>query len=93
MPVPKWYWKILYEPINERGIAFVGVNNPYNEITEKDIICTNVCEKINWLSSDFQSHRNDLDYGYMYCCAIDELQSFHHTIPRNFNVASPLTTI
>lgn len=27
--IPQYYYKVVYEPASKRGIAFVGINNPY----------------------------------------------------------------
>ena len=37
LAVPRFYWKIVYNPINNQGVAVIGVNN----IHLKAIILTN----------------------------------------------------
>ena len=27
LPVPRFYWKVLYDPVSDAGVAVVGVNN------------------------------------------------------------------
>ncbi|XP_018334885.1 uncharacterized protein LOC108743791 [Agrilus planipennis] len=79
--VPRLYWKVLYEPENKTAIAFVGVNNPYQLIREKDILCTNICSQVNWLTWK----ANDNTLGYSYCCDVRELRGNVTNIP-NFTV-------
>nr|XP_022903770.1 uncharacterized protein LOC111416060 [Onthophagus taurus] len=70
IPVPKLFWKIVYEPNSKSGVVFLGVNNPYmkNENVEDYIICKDVCDEINWLTWE----RKNLTAGYSYCCGVEE---------------------
>ena len=34
LPVPRYYWKILYDPISDAGIAVVGINNIHITVCE-----------------------------------------------------------
>ena len=29
LPVPRYYWKILFDPLAGAGVAVIGVNNPH----------------------------------------------------------------
>ena len=33
LPIPRFYWKILYDPLAGAGVAVVGVNNPHLMVT------------------------------------------------------------
>merc|ERR1711872_613162 len=46
VPVPKYFWKVIYDEKTKKGIAIVGVNNPHK--TEPNL-CTPVEENISWL--------------------------------------------
>ena len=30
--MPRYYWKILYDPIGAAGVAVIGINNPHLEV-------------------------------------------------------------
>ena len=31
LPVPRFYWRVLHDPVAGLGVAIVGVNNPHLE--------------------------------------------------------------
>ncbi|CAH0391295.1 unnamed protein product [Bemisia tabaci] len=70
VPVPKYYWKVFYRPERREGVAVVGLNNPYREVAEGDILCEDVCRAYEWLDWDTKNQ----DKGVMYCCALGEFQ-------------------
>lgn len=74
--VPELFWKVLYEPMTQRGLAFVGINNPY--LTTYTPLCKNVCDQIDWLS--WQPTKQKLGFGY--CCDVNELRKTIKTIPK-----------
>lgn len=78
IPVPQVMWKIVYEPESKAAIAFVGVNNPYHDNVENDVVCTDVCDKIDWLSWDASSIPN----GFSYCCDVNDLRKTVDTVPE-----------
>ncbi|KRT84821.1 hypothetical protein AMK59_2322 [Oryctes borbonicus] len=78
IPVPKFVWKIAYDSANNKGIAFVGVNNPYlNGNYSKVKICANVCFSASYL----HFKKNYGKYGYVYCCKVDEFRRKISTVP------------
>lgn len=81
LPVPELFWKVIYDEINETGIAIVGINNPHETNIEDHIICEDVCDQVDWLTWK----RDNIKQGYGYCCTIDE---FRKTVPYlpEFNV-------
>jgi len=49
IPVPKFYWKAVYDPKGQAGVAFVGINNPYVSDPQGDyLICTVSAQNIFW---------------------------------------------
>lgn len=86
IPVPRLFWKILYEPISRAGIVFVGVNNPYVLNPARDVICTNVCNQVNWLS--WKATNATLGYGY--CCSVADFRNTVTSFP-NIDVVKLLT--
>lgn len=91
IPVPQYFYKVVYEPFSQRGIAFVGINNPYYSPSEarEMFFCKDVCRGSNafsWLSW----HPDNPGEGYTFCCSIPE---FRVTVPHlpPFEVKSLLT--
>lgn len=87
MPVPRMFWKVLYNPATHAGIAFVGLNNPYQaEATiAADIRCTDICGQITWLSWT----QKDIKKGYSYCCEVNDFRKAFPELPA-FTVTSVL---
>lgn len=48
MPAPRMYWKIIYDPITQAGIAFIGLNNPYQSAASaaQDVRCRDICNTV-----------------------------------------------
>ncbi|KAF7408380.1 hypothetical protein HZH66_002917 [Vespula vulgaris] len=79
VPVPKFYWKIIYDPQSKNGTAFVGLNDPFiKSITEDIYICSDISSTIEWLTW----RPNDIKAGISYACTIDDLREAIPTIPK-----------
>ncbi|XP_046752864.1 uncharacterized protein LOC124416067 [Diprion similis] len=79
LPVPKFFWKIIYDPLTQKGTAFVGVNNPYiTEVTSDYYICDDISSKITWLTWTADS----IEKGISYACTIDDLREVVPTLPE-----------
>lgn len=88
LPIPKFIWKVVYHEASGRGVAFVGVNNPFlKEDVDEYSICKNVCDK---LSDYIQINLNYTTHGYVYCCEVGNIMQTVSTIPR-LNVIGLLT--
>ncbi|CAG9128734.1 unnamed protein product [Plutella xylostella] len=79
IPVPLYFYKVVYEPKLKKGIAFVGINNPYLTIGEakKIFFCQDQCHgsyNVSWLSWHPDSSRE----GYTFCCTVED---FRKTVP------------
>lgn len=70
IPVPKFFWKVVYDPASKLATAFLGLNNPYHEISSNDVICEDVCNQISWISMKRSNNR----LGFMYCCEIENFR-------------------
>ncbi|KAJ9590454.1 hypothetical protein L9F63_016513 [Diploptera punctata] len=87
LPVPKVYWKVVYNSKTREGIAFIGINNPYVTNPSADyIFCTDVCSRVSWLQWD----QKDIKKGYSYCCDVNDFRKTVKTLPQ-FTVNSLLT--
>ncbi|CAH2235892.1 uncharacterized protein LOC120624892 [Pararge aegeria] len=79
--VPQYYYKVVYEPSTQRGIAFVGINNPYytaNEAREL-FFCKDICRSGNfrWLSW----HPDNPAEGYAFCCTVADFRNTIKHLP------------
>ncbi|XP_072397827.1 salivary protein Tsal2A-like [Diabrotica undecimpunctata] len=80
-PVPAFYWKVVYNPLNKKGIVLIGHNNPYvDKVTSGEQICDDISSKINWISWD----KELFDKGYFYACDYNDkrFQSIVHFAPK-----------
>ncbi|KAK9736699.1 DNA/RNA non-specific endonuclease [Popillia japonica] len=86
MPVPRLTWKVVHNPLTRAGVAIITVNNPYVFDASKDVICTNICNQLNWIT--FQ--QTNAAIGYSYCCRVDEFRKNVTSLP-NIDVTQVLT--
>lgn len=91
IPVPEYYYKVVYEPTTLRGIAFVGINNPYYSPDEAraKFFCKDWCRgntEFYWLSW----HPDNAAEGYTFCCTVDDFRRTINHLP-SFEVVSLLT--
>lgn len=78
-PVPKYFWKIIYDPKTKLGAAFVGVNDPYLlQITHDLFLCDDISSQFNWINWKPTS----IPAGVSYACEIDDLRQSIDTIPK-----------
>ena len=79
IPVPKFYWKSVYDPKSQAGVVFVGINNPYVSNPQGNyLICTDVCSEISWVNWD----QKNITVGYSYCCEVDDFRSTVQFLPQ-----------
>ncbi|XP_031837785.2 salivary endonuclease-like [Nomia melanderi] len=78
LSVPRFFWKIIYDPASKKGTAFVGLNDPFiTAITQDVYLCKNRIEsKIKWLTWS-----KELRAGASYACSVSELRTKISTIP------------
>lgn len=70
IPVPRYYWMIMYDEKADEGVAFLGLNDPYAaDQKAADFLCTNVCDQISWLN-DYVPKMDEEDRGHITCCTI-----------------------
>jgi len=68
IPIPAYYWKILYDDQERKAVAFLGMNDIYSpDVTET--LCPSVCDKLDWVDFDVE----DESLGHITCC---DMESF-----------------
>lgn len=82
------FWKVLHNPNTNQGIAFIGLNNPYQSASEAaaDVRCTNICGQISWLNWQ----PTNIVKGYSYCCEVNNFRSAFPELP-SFTVSGILS--
>ena len=79
IPVPKFYWKAVYDPKRQAAVVFVGINSAYVSDPQGDyLICTDVCSKFSWLNWD----QKNIEKGYSYCCEVDDFRLTVKYLPQ-----------
>ncbi|XP_026831080.1 uncharacterized protein LOC105281091 isoform X2 [Ooceraea biroi] len=79
LSAPKFYWKVIYDPVSKRGTAFVGLNDPFiRSITYDVYLCTDISDKIKWL--DWEA--DDITAGISYACSVDDLRRAVPHMPK-----------
>lgn len=91
IPVPLYFYKVVYEPSTNRGVAFVGINNPYVTSAEAQdlFFCKDLCRgniDFYWLTW----HPDNSNEGYTFCCTIPDFRGTVGHLPH-FEVSGLLT--
>ena len=87
LPAPKYYWKLIHEPISNTATAVIGINSPYlDPVMPEDVICPDVCDQIPWVNSAIFNLQN-IAKGYTFCCTAAEL---HKAVSFAPNLDVPL---
>lgn len=74
IPVQKYFWKVVIEPISKKGIAFVGVNDDTNNNVSSPCVIIK-CDQITWLRGTFLPKMSDYKKGIIYCCTIQNFRN------------------
>ncbi|XP_063232339.1 uncharacterized protein LOC134536537 [Bacillus rossius redtenbacheri] len=72
LPVPKFLWKVVYDPSARAAIAFVTLNDPFLEggLRVEDRLCEDSCRDHGW---QFAS-QHSATLGHTYCCDVRHLR-------------------
>lgn len=70
IPVPMEYFKIVYEPESNAGIALVCSNDPFLESTPEMLCKQDICAAANW-----PEFHIDFKKGFCYCCDPREMNA------------------
>lgn len=76
IPVPKFFWKFVYDPKSKKGIVFIGTNNPFKK--EVEHICKDVSDSIKWLTWE----KDNQTLGYSYACDVTDFRNTVNYLPQ-----------
>ncbi|XP_068625758.1 uncharacterized protein [Battus philenor] len=81
VPVPLYYYKLVYDPRNKTAVAFVSINSSYynNTTIDKLTFCNDICQSdsnLAWLSW------RPNDGTHSFCCNYLEFVRTVHYLPR-----------
>lgn len=83
-------WKVVYSESDQAAIALIQINNPWAKVGKKDLLCENICDKINWLLLT-EDQASVPKKGYTYCCDVNAFRSKVQIVPK-FNYSTILNT-
>lgn len=91
IPIPMYYYKVVYDPSLGVGTAFVGINNPHYTLDEAKefFFCTDVCRgnrDFSWLPWK----PDNPTAGFSFCCTVPDFRRTVHHLPQ-FEVRGLLT--
>lgn len=69
-PIPAIFWKLVYDPLSQKGIVLIGHNNPHVNVTEdsQKVCDIDVSDRVTWLNWD----KNNIIKGYSYACSYND---------------------
>jgi hypothetical protein len=76
LPVPEFYWKIAYEPLSQKGIVIIVINNPY--LSTYNPVCEDVSSKVEGLAWD----KDDQQQGFGYICTLTSFTKVVTYLPQ-----------
>lgn len=81
VPVPEIFFKVVIEQESQRGVALIGVNNPYvtyKEAEEKYFYCDDISERIQWV----KKVRQRASDGFYYACEVGQFAKIAEELPK-----------
>lgn len=79
LPIPQYYWKVVYHPKKQLATAFVGLNNPFVQYADVNeaFICEDISSMIKWVE-----FAKNLTKGLSFACSVDDLRKAIPTVPK-----------
>jgi len=92
IPVPEFYYRVVLHRPTNRGIVFIGINNPHAteaDIQSRHIHCTDVSHNVNWISWT-NPGRTSILRGYSYACTVADFRRVVTNLPPTVTAGSLL---
>lgn len=98
IPVPKFFYKVVIDPLALKGVVFVSVNNPYISVADINSseyeLCNDVSGKMSWPDSWFEKKQKKVQRvdrttavnrgkGYIFACEVTEFLSLVPNLPNS----------
>ncbi|KAJ8727051.1 hypothetical protein PYW08_015448 [Mythimna loreyi] len=84
VPVPLYFYKVVYDVKNLRGTVFITINNPHLPLSEAESMAQHFCEDqchdnvdFDWLK--WEPRR--VEVGYSFCCKVDDFRKKVNYLP------------
>jgi hypothetical protein len=91
LPVPKFFWKIVYDRLMRRGIVFILINSYRDDTRVAEYeICSDVCDRTQSWFHGWDRFRVTL--GYVYCCTVRDFLAKTGAVPEFREVVTDLLT-
>nr|QEO32920.1 nuclease [Anthonomus grandis] len=78
LPVPDLFWKVVYNPTTKRGVALIGVNNPYKTANQINRFCDDRSDLLTWLNW----RKNDQARGISWACTVPAFRRIVNSFPN-----------
>ncbi|KAL3277902.1 hypothetical protein HHI36_013243 [Cryptolaemus montrouzieri] len=78
IPIPEVFWKVVYEEIDQLGVAFIGTNNPFLNKTSLKLLCNDISKSVKWI----EFNNKNITEGFTYACEVDDLRKTIKYIPQ-----------
>ncbi|GLV41927.1 uncharacterized protein CBL_00389 [Carabus blaptoides fortunei] len=69
LPVPLYYWKVVIEKGGDTGIAFIGMNNVFEQ---QDEPCDNIVKQVVWMK---YGKWDNIKSGYTVACDVNKFKN------------------
>ncbi|XP_037033999.1 uncharacterized protein LOC119072810 [Bradysia coprophila] len=92
IPVPEFYYRVVLHRPTNRGIVFIGINNPHateQDIQTRHIHCTDVSHFVNWVPWSSPG-RTSILRGYSYACSVADFRRVVTNLPPHVTAGSLL---
>ncbi|GFG40011.1 hypothetical protein Cfor_12984 [Coptotermes formosanus] len=81
LPVPRLFWKLVYDRLTRQGIVFLAINNHHKGLNPEDYkLCPDVCNRTQSWFAGWDRHQISL--GYVYCCNIRAFLARTNVMPE-----------
>ncbi|KAL3277906.1 hypothetical protein HHI36_013247 [Cryptolaemus montrouzieri] len=78
IPIPEVFWKVVYEEIDQLGVAFIGTNNPFLNKHNLKLLCNDISKSVKWI----EFNNKNMTEGFIYACEVDDLRKTIKYIPQ-----------
>lgn len=77
IPIPKYFWKVIYNEKTLRSIAVISINNPFQNVSSLDIFCKDISDQVSWI----MWYPKDISIGYGFCCLYEDFRVTVKNLP------------